>query len=100
MLLVSSVFEYIKSGKTAYVITDRRAISFVGGRHLQIKSFKPEMLKRVYRNQKNNGSGDVVIQLKNWKDSDGDVQTEEVGFLRVREVKRVEGLLKALAERK
>lgn len=98
-MLSSPLFAYIKSGKTAYVITDRRAIIFEGGRSTLIKSYPPEKLTNVYRRQAGNGSGDVIIDFKQWRDSDGDKQTEEQGFMRIQNTREAERLLKELGSR-
>lgn len=98
-MLSSPLFVYLKSGKTAYVVTDRRAISFEGGRSTLIRSFPPEKLGNVYRREKRNGFGDVIIEFNQWRDSDGDKQTEELGFLRIRDAKNVERLLKDLGKK-
>lgn len=90
---------YVKSGRTVYVITDKRAISFEGGRSTVVRSFTPERLGEVFRRERPNGYGDVIIDLAHSRDSDGDKQTEEVGFFRVRDPKEVERLLKDLSSR-
>lgn len=95
-MLSSPLVAYFKSGKTVYVITDRRAISFIGGRETEIRSYTPEMLGNVYRRERKNGRGDVIIEHRRWRDSDGDKQSEEIGFFRVSEPKEVERLLKEL----
>lgn len=96
-MLSAPLVAYFKSGKTAYLITDRRAITFEGGRSAVIRSYTPEKLGEIYRKEKRNGSGDVIIVHRSWKDSDGDRQNEELGFLRVRDAKAVEQKLKTLA---
>lgn len=96
-MLSTPLATYLKSGRTVYVITDRRAITFEGGRHTVIRSYTPDKLGEIYRTEKPNGYGDVIIVHKSWRDSDGDRQSEELGFQRVPNAKEVERLLKALA---
>ncbi|REJ78186.1 MAG: hypothetical protein DWQ47_17770 [Acidobacteria bacterium] len=98
-MLSAPVFSYTRSRKTAYVITDRRAISFEGGRSTVIRSFPPEKLTSIYRNEKRNGFGDVIIDYKQWRDSDGDRQSEQLGFMRIPNARDVERLLKDLGRR-
>ncbi|QQS41620.1 MAG: hypothetical protein IPM63_01365 [Acidobacteriota bacterium] len=98
-MLSAPLGAYIKSGRTAYVITDKRAISFEGGSSTVIRSFTPEKLGDVFRRERSGGYGDVIIDLSHTRDSDGDKQTEEVGFFRVRDPHQVERLLKELASR-
>lgn len=97
-MLASPLLNYRKALKTVYVITNKRAITFEGGWNMTIRSYPPEKLQNVYRQEKRNGSGDVVIAHKEWRDSDGDRQSQELGFMAIRHPKEVEELLKTLAE--
>ena len=58
----------------------------------------PRPLQDIYRKEKRDGSGDVVIPRPAWRDSDGDRRTDELGFLRIRNPKEIEKMLKELAE--
>jgi hypothetical protein len=91
------VWAYRKAAKTVYAITDRRAITFEGGRSITIRSYRPDRLQDVYRREYRDGTGDILIDRRAWRDSDGDKQFEEFGFLRVAQPKEVEALLKQLA---
>lgn len=96
-MLSSPLRAYRKALQTVYVISNRRAITFDGGRTTTIRSYSPERLEDVYRKEKKDGTGDVIIVRRAWRDSDGDRQSEELGFLRVRDPKAVEALLRKLA---
>lgn len=96
-LLLAPVWAYVRSFRTAYVITDRRAITFDGGWSLTIRSYSPDKLTDVFRRENSDGSGDVIITHRPWRDSDGDRQKEELGFLRIPDVREVERKLKRLA---
>lgn len=96
-LLSTPLFTYWKSFKTVYVITDRRAITFDGGWSTTIRSYPPNRLLEIYRREKKDGTGDVVIFRRAWRDSDGDRQSEELGFLRVENPKEIENMLNKLA---
>ncbi len=96
-LLSTPLWAYRKALKTVYVITDRRAITFESGRSTTIRSYPPEKLKDVYRKEKRDGSGDVIISHRAWRDSDGHKQSEELGFLNVRNPREIEQMLKQLA---
>lgn len=98
-MLSAPLAAYIRSGKTVYVITDKRAISFEGGRSTVIKSFTPDRLGDIFRRERSNGYGDVIIHVAHSTDSDGDRQSEEVGFFRIRDPRKVERLLKELSSR-
>ena len=97
-MLSSPLWAYRKALQTVYVITDRRAITFDGGWSTTIRSYPPEKLQEIYRKEKRDGSGDVIIARRAWRDSDGDRRSEELGFLRIRDPKEIEQMLRTLAE--
>lgn len=94
----SPLWAYYRSGRTVYVITNQRAILFEGGRSITVRSFLPHKLTEVYRREKPNGTGDLIISRRAWSDTDNQNQYDEIGFLNIPEVKEVERRLKALAE--
>ena len=96
-MLSAPMIAYWKALRTVYVITDRRAITFDGGWSMTVRSYPPDKLQDIYRKEKSDGSGDVIIARRAWRDSDGDRQSEELGFLRVEDAREVECQLKALA---
>lgn len=96
VMLSSPYWARRNARRTAYVLTDRRAIVFAGGRSTAVKSFRADQLREVSRTQRADGSGDVVFTKKVRVDSDGDKQATDVGFLDVRDVKYVETLVKDL----
>ncbi len=95
-MLSSPLWAYRKAFKTVYVITNQRAITFDGGWSTTIRSYPPDKLQDIYRKEKKNGFGDVIIVRKAWRDSDGDRRTEELGFLGIRNPKDIEQMLKKL----
>jgi hypothetical protein len=97
-LLFTPLWAYRKALRTVYVITDRRAITFDGGWSGTIRSYPPDKLQNIYRREKKDGSGDVIIARRAWRDSGGDHQPEQQGFLQIRNPKEVEYMLKKLAE--
>ncbi len=97
-MLSSPVWAYRKGVRTVYVITDRRAITFLGGRTTTVRSYLPDHLEDIYRREKKDGTGDVIISRRAWRDSDGNRRSEESGFLRVRDPKAVEAMLRKLAQ--
>lgn len=96
-MLSSPLWARRNSGKTVYVITSQRAITFVGGWGTTIRSYPPEKLQDTYRREGRDGTGDVIIAHRAWRDSDGDRRSEQLGFLRVRNAKEVEKLLNELS---
>lgn len=96
-MLCSPVWIYRKALKTVYVVTNLRAIAFEGGWTTTVRSFRPDQLRNVYRKERRNGVGDVVLGQRVWTDSDNDRRSMDVGFLNVRDAKRVERLILDLA---
>lgn len=96
-MLSSPIWAYRNAFKTAYVITDRRAITFVGGFRTTIRSFFPEDLGGMHRSERSDGSGDVIIGTTTRRDSDGDPHSTHYGFLGVADAKATEDRLRVLA---
>lgn len=97
-LMSSPLWTYRKCKKTIYAVTERRVILIEGGFSRTFRSFTPEQLRTVYRKEYRNGTGDIIIAQRRWKDSEGDHQKEDVGMLRIRNPKMVEEKIKRLAE--
>lgn len=95
-MLTSPLWPYRNQLKTVYLITDRRAITIDGGRTSTIRSYYPENLNDIFRREHKDGTGDVIITRSAWKDSDGDKQMNDLGFLRIQNAKDVETMLKEL----
>ncbi len=96
-MLSSPLYVYWKALTTVYVITNKRAITFDGGWSTTIQSYFPENLKEIYRKERRNGTGDVIITRRSWRDSDDRQQIEELGFWRIKNPKNVEQMLKTLS---
>jgi hypothetical protein len=96
-MLASPLWARRKAGRTLYVITDRRAIIFEGGWGITVRSFEPQGLTGLKRRQRSDGSGDLILDQKTWRDSDGDPRTKDVGFFGIEQVKEVEDMLRRLA---
>lgn len=97
-MLTSPIWFYRQSLKTVYVITDQRALSFVQGWwSLTVRSYSPAQLGSLTRRERADGSGDLMFERREWCDSDGDRRREELGFLRVPDVRQVEQLVTSLA---
>lgn len=96
-LMSTPYWTYRKARMSIYIITNTRAITFEGGRTTTIRSYLPKDLQYIYRQEKDNGVGDVIISHRTWRDSDGDKRTEDLGFMNIPDTKEVERLLKKLA---
>ena len=87
-----------KARRTAYVITERRAIIFEGGWSMKIRSFGPEDLQDLRRRQRRDGSGDVVFAQEVSYSSKGHRQSTDIGFFAIPDVKEVEDLLEEIVK--
>lgn len=97
-MLSSPLWAYRRSLQSVYVVTDRRAITFEGGWTTTIRSYPPAQLQQSYRKEKRDGTGDVVLGQRIVQGSNGNGhQTQDLGFLRIREPRKVEQLLQQLA---
>lgn len=97
-MLSSPYWQWQTMRNTVYLITNKRAIIIQGSSSITIRSFPPAQVNDLYRRENPDGSGDVIMSIRNWKDSDGDARREEIGFVGVRRVQQVEKMLKQLAQ--
>lgn len=96
-MLSSPFWAMRKAGKTVYVITDRRAITFEGGRSISIRSYDPDKLTEISRREKADGSGDIIFGQQAWTHGQGNFPIGEQGFFRIPNVREVEKRLRGLA---
>lgn len=69
-----------------------------GGWTNVVKSYSPQQLAEITRREKSNGSGDLILSRREYRDSDGHRRREELGFFRIEGVKNVERKLRDLTE--
>ncbi|MFT5465491.1 MAG: hypothetical protein ACI8UO_000586 [Verrucomicrobiales bacterium] len=98
-LLLSPVWNYRAAKKTIYVITDKRAITIHGGTRSRIQSYLPDRLRDLRREERPDGSGDVIVEQESWTTSKGHTRTRSLGFLGVQNAKEVEDLLEELSKK-
>jgi hypothetical protein len=94
-MLASPLWARRNALKTVYVITDRRAITFDAG--WTVRSYSPDQLQDIFRRERGDGTGDVIFSQRVWLDSGRDRHKQNLGFLNIREAKRVEQMLRELA---
>ena len=84
-----------------YVVTDRRAIVIRGGWRgsVSVRSFEPEKLMDLRREQREDGSGDLVFGQDLKIGSKGRRYTMDYGFLAVPNAREAEEYVRALARR-
>ena len=83
---------------SAYLVTDKRAISIRFGWPTTIRSYLPDQLKDMHRTERADGTGDVIFSILLRKNSDGPDYYEKIGFSGVRNPREVENILKHLAQ--
>jgi hypothetical protein len=100
-MLSSPYWVHRQARRTAYVLTDRRAVVFSAGWRgsTTVRSFDPTRLGDLQRKQHADGSGDLIFAQDMRRDSDGDRHTTNVGFLAIRNVKHAEEMVRALLQR-
>lgn len=96
-MLLSPLRQWLKISRTVYLITDRRAISIESTWVVTIRNYMPSQLREMYRKQRRDGTGDVVMMTHRHRDGEGASWTEEIGFMNVRNPREVEKLLQQLA---
>jgi hypothetical protein len=52
--------------------------------------------KDIYRVERADGTGDVIIAIRQWTDSEGSQRSQKIGFLGVRNPQEVENMLRQL----
>lgn len=99
-MTLSPLGMFYKAMHTAYAITDRRALTIernLLGR-VVVRSFSPESLATITRNQHADGSGDLVFR-REYRPSGRRGQFIDIGFLGVPDVKAVEDRIRDLVHR-
>ena len=86
-----------QAGRTAYVLTNQRAIILSRGwfGRISVRSFAPEGLGDLRRNQYADGSGDLIF-TQDFRRNNNGTSNIPVGFLGVDDVKSVEAQIRAL----
>jgi hypothetical protein len=99
-LLTSPLWMRQSARRTAYILTERRAITFVAGfgRAITGRSYELHRLLDIERVQNPDGSGDLIFERTSHTDRDGKTTSTEQGFLAVSDVKKVETLVRQLSE--
>ena len=98
--MLASPFWLMQSAKrTVYVVSDRRAIVICGGfaGSVSVRSFEPEKLVNLRRDQRADGSGDLVFGQDVKYTQKGGRRSVDYGFLAVSDVRAAEEYVRALA---
>ena len=103
LLLINDIS---RARNTACVITDRRAILFLGGVDiwrwgwvLDIEVYPPEKLQTIYCDQNPDCTGNLVFERNEWINSDGIRERSDKGFMRIPNLNEAEKLVRDLAKK-
>ncbi len=102
-LLSSPLWAWQAARQRVYLVTDKRAISIQGGWFAAIKSYLPDQLNDLYRKERADGTGDVIIAkvVTHVKKNDRwETTVTEKGFFGVRNPKEAERRLRQLERAK
>ncbi len=103
-LLSAPYWSYYMARHTIYVVTQHRVVTFVTVYSfplkfpLRIRSFAPEDLNDISRNEAMDGSGDVLFAKRPYRDSEGAERWQVFGFYGIPDVRTVEDKLRRLAQ--
>lgn len=98
-LFCSPLWSYWRATRSVNAITDRRAITFEGGLAMTVTSYAPDRLRSLERKDRADGTGNIVFERQVIPRAKGGSYEKELGFQGVREPRKVEQLLRGLAER-
>ena len=95
-IMLSPVWIAWQASQTRYAITDRRAIlcepRFLGG--IETRSYTADALTNIVRNQRGDGSGDLIFEEIRTRNHKGHLRTTRRGFQAIKDVRGVENLLR------
>jgi hypothetical protein len=85
-----------KARRTCYAVTDRRAIIWEPGvfSSVSVRSYGPAQLGRIRRNQRADGSGDLIFEEYASYDNQGHRTISSRGFVGIERVREIEELLR------
>ncbi|MFC3380285.1 hypothetical protein ACFOLJ_31225 [Rugamonas sp. CCM 8940] len=81
-----------------YAITSERVILLGGGDPETISSYVPAQLQQIERSEHAGGWGDLILETEYVHDGDEGYTTKRHGMLAIARVRRVHGLIAALAK--
>jgi hypothetical protein len=96
-MLSTPFWSYLKEKKTLYAVTDKRALIITGGRTFEYQTIVPEQILEITRRERGQ-LGDLIIAKKQYRDSDNDLQTQEIGFFNIAGVREANDSLKKLLQ--
>ena len=95
-MVLAPVWGAWQGTKTRYAITDRRALVCEPrlGSGIQTRSFAADALTHITRNQRGDGSGDLIFEEVRTLGRKGELRTTRHGFFAILDVRRAETILR------
>ncbi len=97
-MLSAPLWTWLQTRNTVYVITDKRAFSCQGIVNVTIRNFYPQRMADIFRRDRPNGLGDLVLNVRRWRDQDGVQNSEEQGFFNISNPQAAELLIRRLMQ--
>ena len=96
-MLASPFWAWYAASRTCYAVTDRRAITWEPGLWdgLRVRSYAPDDLRRMWRNERGDGSGDLVFEEITTYGRRGRRNVIRRGFFAIEDVRAVESLIRS-----
>lgn len=92
-LMSSPYWAYRAARRTVYAITERRILVIEAKRTKSVSSYYDVRAADIKRTERPNGTGSLVFNQEEYKDSDGDKQIRKVEFKDIADVRGVEQLV-------
>ncbi len=93
-MTISPFWQRWQARHTVYALTDERIIIIRGTFKRSVKSFQPAQVEIFERVERGDGSGDLTVAKETYKDSDGHNQVSNVVLIGIKEVRKVEELIR------
>ncbi len=90
---------YLGDLRTVYAVTDRRLIVVEGAKKISIRSFFPNDLGNIHRNEDKDGEGDVFVAVEGGRERSVGLTTDDERVLHVENPAALEALLRDLARK-
>jgi len=93
-----------KARKTAYVVTDHRAMTVEVGRYRIVRTFGPYRLRELFLRRRKDGSGDILFQAERRRHHRSRERlnyvgkTNAIGFLGIDKAEHVRGMLAEIGQ--
>jgi hypothetical protein len=98
-MLLSPLWSWWLAHRTLYAITDTRALLIEAPWRHRIQSFKGDRLKELVRVDESFGRGHIIFERLPVRDWMARTKVREIGFFGLDDVKHIEQLLRATADR-